>query len=155
NNLKLFIPTGYQPLDSNQHGITVTEKAEGFYQLSLTQEKDEVVLPMTLQLSQNLNAADLEVLKAPIGVKDSEWPKDVEINLLGKNFGSVTATAEAVANFLSSNYLYSKKATATDPIDALNAGQFKCDMAALTMVGLMRDHFKMPCRPVAGYRSSK
>ena len=64
--------------------------------------------------------------------------------------------AKTIAQHISKEYLYSVKGRAeTDPVDALNAGAFQCDMAAYCMVGLLRDIYQIPSRVVGGYPAHK
>jgi Mg-chelatase subunit ChlD len=62
--------------------------------------------------------------------------------------------SQAVADHIAGEYLYSVgPRPETDPIDALKAGAFRCDIAAFSMVGLIRDHYHLPARVVGGYRA--
>jgi hypothetical protein len=159
--IELNFPDGYVPVVGN-NTVAITRGADGSYTANLRGAADRVKIFMARPLPLHLSPVDIDILTSPVGIPSDRWPKKLQLSLLRSEPPAtadgkldVHATAKMVEKHLQKHYLYSKKAEERDPADALNAGRFKCDMAALIMTAIMRDHFKAPCRPVAGYRAQR
>lgn len=148
----LFFPPGLMPVQSTSPDYQVQMNEDGTYSVTAKIEKFE--MEMTAEMS-DLNPMQNEFLRAPVGIDESEWPERMSnelFPLLNKN--SPQRAAQLIEGFIRNRYLYSVDAKdESDPIAALNKGAFQCDMAALIMVALLRDHLKIPARAVGGLRA--
>ncbi len=151
--VKLFTPEGFELLQIDPKIGTVERLASGEYNLKLrhTSSSLEVSIPARPKTSERLGPLDLEALTAPVGISNSEWPDEIKNFHFGDPH-SPEQIAKNIEKFLNEKYKYSLHHS-IDPIEALKGGSFKCDMAALIMVGLLRDRFKIPSRVVSGYRA--
>ncbi|MEI6804989.1 MAG: transglutaminase domain-containing protein [Myxococcaceae bacterium] len=154
--ITLFIPPGYEPRQPEDSRARITRSSKGAYHLKVSEVLLLVTIPLQPTSSHNLSPVLHEIYTRPVGFLDSEWPALIRSDLFDKKFSNSLTTAEAVSKHLATKYLYSVGARPeTDPVDALNAGAFQCDMAAYLMVGILRDVYKIPSRVVSGYRAKK
>lgn len=151
-DVAILLPSGFEPtmMDSKLPG-KIKALPSGAYQLQTTMDEvDLSLMPENLQLGP----LQLEFLRKKVGFKDTDWPDDIKLELLDRiRDMEPMAAAQQVEAFIRSKYLYSVGARPEmDPIAALKAGAFQCDMAAYIMVGIMRDFLHTPCRPASGFR---
>lgn len=161
SQVDLFMPPSFKPLEPSDSRAVVSRSDSGGYTLSLSGGISEVVLPLVEEKNVILTPDVLEVYLRPVGFRLDEWPDLIQAEILRK-FSREEASrhplkiAQAIADHISGQYLYSVgPRSETDPIDALNAGAFQCDMASYIMVGLLRDVFQIPARVVGGYRAKQ
>ncbi len=155
-SIKLFLPAGHEPLQPEDTRAEITRDAKGVYVLTISKPLDSVVIPIQETRASVLNPMLREIYTRPIGFSNTDWPALIRNDLLDKQLASDLAKAKAVQNHIALKYLYSVgPKPETDPIDALNAGAFQCDMAAYLMVGILRDVYQIPARPIAGFRGKK
>lgn len=159
-DLKLFMPTGYIPgaLDESEAVITSTEK--GGYRLHLKKDFKELSIPLHQTPSSQLSSYQKDIYTRPVGISIDELPEKAQVAIIHKFDPKAEYKAEevtkAIATHLAKDYLYSSGARPeTDPIAALSAGIFQCDMAAYIMTAILRDIYKIPSRIVAGYRAKR
>ncbi len=158
--VRLFLPPGFQPLQPTDPRARILRGANGGYELKMSEDLGEVRVPLQTGVKELLNPLVLEILTREVGFMDSQWPALIRADLFDKvspnQAHNALVVAQAVANHLSGKYLYSVGARAEkDPIDALSAGAFQCDMAAFLMVGVLRDVYQIPSRVVGGFRAKK
>ena len=159
-HVTLFLPPKVQPLQPTDPRARILRSANGGYELELSEDLEEVRIPLKAGVKEALNPLAIEVLTREVGFSDSEWPALIRQDLFDKvspnQKQNELAVAQAVANHISGKYLYSVGARPeTDPVDALKAGAFQCDMAAFLMVGVLRDVYHVPSRVVSGFRAKK
>ena len=155
-SIKLFIPAGFEPLQPEDTRAEITRDAKGLYILTTTKPLDSISIPVREVQSSTLSPMVREIYIRPVGFSKSEFPALIRNELLNKEFGSDLQTAKAIQNHIALKYLYSVgPKPETDPVDALNSGAFQCDMAAYLMVGILRDVYQIPARPVSGFRGKK
>lgn len=157
--VKLFVTPGYMPAQAETPGVEIRADGMGGYNAILAQDYEHFVVPLNHLGQSQLSAFQQAVLTEPVGFDGAEWPGKIKSALLDSckpDTHDHAAIAKAVAQHISHNYLYSTGARPElDPIDALKAGAFQCDMAAYIMVSILRDVYKIPCRSVSGYRAKK
>ncbi|MES2503287.1 MAG: transglutaminase domain-containing protein [Myxococcota bacterium] len=152
----LFLPPGFEPLQPEDPRAHLTLSADGTYTLKAPSGILSVTVPLEPVQPTTLNPIQREIYTRPVGFSASEWPALIQGDLLDKPFSSDLMKAKAVSHHLATKYLYSVGARAeTDPVDALKAGAFQCDMAAYAMVAILRDVYAIPSRVVSGYRGKK
>lgn len=152
----LFMPPGYEPLQPEDPRARIELEANGSYLLKTSEVLAFVKIPLRPVQGSQLSPVLREIYTRPVGFLDSEWPALIRSDLFDKTLHSDAEKAKAVMNHLATKYLYSVGARSEkDPIEALKAGAFQCDMAAYLMVGILRDVYQIPARAVIGYRAKK
>ena len=155
----LFLPPGFKPLQPSDPRALILRSETGGYILELQSHLPEVHIPLLEDDSILMMPHMQEIYTRPIGFNLEEWPDEVQASLI-RRFSKEDAqsrpldVAQAIADYISSEYLYSVgPRPETDPIKALQAGAFQCDMAAYSMIGILRDVYEIPSRVVGGYRA--
>ena len=154
--IKLFMPPGYQPATRTVPHATIELDDKGSFDLIMDAPLDRVAIPLTHQPHHVLDKFQEEVLTEHAGFDSNEWPAALQSAILHqfKQGDDAATIAKALETHISTGYLYSKDARPeTDPIAALNAGAFQCDMAAYMMASILRDAYNIPCRVIAGFRA--
>lgn len=160
-NVDLFLPPGFKPLQPTDPRALIARSDTGGYSLELRENLSEVHIPLTEDSNISMMPHLKEVYTRPVGFKNNEWPDQVQADILRRYSIDDGKThplqvAQAIADHIATEYLYSVgPRSETDPIDALKAGAFQCDMAAYSMVGLLRDVYQIPSRVVGGFRAKK
>lgn len=152
--VNLACPAGYVPVENQDAGYTLRRVSNGNFRITMS--KLVVEVPFAPEVL-DLNPLQREYMTSPLGIGENEWPERMRLELfpLLKNKGPVEA-AKLVEAFIRNRYLYSVNAKEEkDPIAALKSGAFQCDMAAMIMVGILRDHLKIPARAIGGVRAKK
>ncbi len=159
--LDLFLPPSYQILQATDPRAYITRSKTGVYKLSLTEKVESLVIPLRESEREFLNPVALEIYTRPIGLGYQELQASMR-SLFSKfdpnidHSHQVLTIAGAIAREISNTYLYSVGAREEkDPIEALKAGAFQCDMATSIMIGILRDIYKIPSRAVAGFRGKQ
>lgn len=159
--VSLFMPPLYEPRQPSDPRVTLSRSSSGGYVLTLKEDIPEVTIPLVEGSGLRLLPPLRDTLTRPVGFKNEEWPSEVHTDVFAK-FGREDGktrplvVAQAIANHLASKYLYSVGARPeTDPIEALRAGAFQCDMAAYAMLGILRDSYGIPSRIVGGFRAKQ
>ncbi len=160
--VRIFLPPSYKPLQASDPRVEVLRNTKGSYDLTMSTELDEVIIPLSSSTLETLSPPLLEIYTRPVGFKLEEWPSLIKTTLFQAfkpeedHTKNVEHLSQAIAAHIASKYLYSVgERSETDPIKALEAGAFQCDMAAYTMVSLLRDVYKIPSRVVGGFRAKK
>lgn len=157
----LFIPPLHRPLQPSDPRALITRSETGGYVLELKDNLPEIQIPMVDDDGIVMQPHVRELYTRPVGFEKTDWPDGVRIDLLQKYSeddakSDPLKVARAVANHLATQYLYSVgPRPESDPIDALKAGAFQCDMAAYTMIGILRDVYGIPSRVVGGFRAKQ
>ena len=157
----LFLPPLFKPLQPTDPRAVISQSETGGYVLELKEDLSEIHIPLTEDVNISMMPHIREVYTRTIGFKTEEWPDKVQADVLRKYPASEgarnpLAIAQAVADHIATEYLYSVgPRPETDPIAALRAGAFQCDMAAYSMVGILRDVYQIPSRVVGGFRAKK
>ena len=159
--MPLFLPSGHRPLQPSDSRASIVVEDSGNYTLKLKEDLPEVTVPLVEEGNMVEMPPNLEYYSRPVGFDEKEWPDKIQMEIL-RRFTSEAGkekpleVARAIAKHISGEYLYSVGARPeTDPIEALKAGAFQCDMAAFIMVGLLRDVYQIPARAVGGYPAQK
>ena len=154
--LLLFLAPGYEPRQPEDPRAHITRDAHGVYRVKISEPLKVLRIPLQSARPHFLNPILQEIYTRPVGFDQAQWPALIRSDLLDKPLTGTLSIAQAVSNHLATKYLYSIKARPEkDPVDALNAGAFQCDMAAYLMVGILRDVYQIPSRIVLGYRGKK
>lgn len=158
-SVPLFIPPLVKPLQPTDPRAKITRTPSGTYRLEMSEVLNEVRIPLVEDDRIQMMSALQELYSAPVGFSPEEWPIELKTQVLRKmssDLGRIEPlrVAQAISDFISTQYLYSVgPKPETDPIQAMKSGAFQCDMAAYTMVGVLRDVYKIPSRVTAGYRA--
>lgn len=149
--IPLFVPAGFRPQASMDPNIKIQQTDSGDYLIWSSQQDIEIHMSAD---DFDPNPVQLEQLKAPIGIREEEWPNKVKSELFPRlEDKSPLEAARLVEAFLRLRYLYSvDKKPQSDPIEVLEGGSFQCDHAAMIMVAILRDKLGIPSRPVGGFR---
>jgi transglutaminase-like putative cysteine protease len=154
----LFIPPLHKPLQSKDPRVTLSRKESGGYYVKINGDVPSVEFPLENETGLIYQSHLLEVYARPVGFKKSEWPELMQANVFAKYSeedakNNPIQVAQAVADYIAVEHLYSVgPRPEKDPIAAMKAGAFQCDMAAYSMVAVLRDVYKIPSRVVGGYR---
>jgi transglutaminase-like putative cysteine protease len=154
----LYLPSKMKPLKPVTEPISIIRRKTGQYEVKIHQ--GATLTDITIPLEEDLQILPPHLLdhyKQKVGFHLDEWPLEIRnvINTMNQDSSlSALQIAKAVAKLISSQYLYSTKGRPEkDPIDALKAGAFQCDMAAYILIGILRDYFQIPSRVAFGYRA--
>lgn len=97
-----------------------------------------------------------------MGIRESEWPSSLQDAVFLKFPSSKhdssrnLQVAGEIAKHIKKTYLYSVDARQeTDPVEAVKAKAFQCDLAATVMLSILRDVYHIPSRIVGGFRAKK
>ena len=157
----LFLPPGFTPLQPTDPRASITHSETDSYTLELKEDLPEVHIPLTPSKSIAMMPHLKEIYTRPVGFKYEEWPDQIQANIL-RRFSKEDAksqplkVAQAIANHISSEYLYTMgPRKELDPIQALKSGAFQCDMAAYSMIALLRDVYEIPSRVAGGFRAKR
>ena len=157
----LFLPPGFKPLQPSDPRALILRSETGGYILELNNDLSEVHIPLLEDDNILMMPHMREIYTRPIGFKVDEWPGEIQASLI-RAFSKEEAQsrpldiAKAVAGHIASEYLYSVgPRSETDPVEALKAGAFQCDMAAYSMIGILRDVYEIPSRVVGGFRAKR
>ncbi len=159
--LDLFFPAGFKPVPPDDLTVRLTRRDEDGYHLEVSTGTDEIQLGLVEDHNILLTPNIRSLYTQPVGFKANEWPEAIQLHILKRYVKNQSGfhplqVAQAIADHISGHYFYTFSARPeTDPIDALRAGAFQCDMAAFAMIGLLRDVYGIPSRVVAGYRAKK
>ena len=158
--IELFIPTGYVPGLPNESEATIEATETGVYIIHLKKELKELNIPLFKAQTTELSDYLKNIYTRPVGISIAEIPGKTQAAIMDKFDPKIEhkpkEVAVAIATHLANDYKYSLKLLQKrDPIDALKAGAFKCNMASYIMVALLRDIYKIPCRIIVGYRAKK
>lgn len=157
----LFLPPLFKPLQPSDPRATITRSETGGFILTLKSDLNEVRIPLVEDQDILMLPPVQEVYTRPVGFKNEEWPVTIQADILRKysiqeGKQNSLRVAQAIADHIATEYLYSVgPRPETDPIAALKAGAFQCDMAAFTMLGLLRDVYGIPSRVVGGFRAKR
>ena len=162
-SVKMFLPPLHRPLQPEDPRATISRTETGGYVLNIS---DPSITSVKIPVIKNsgiafINPMDKESLVEEVGVKKEEWPADIQAAIFRKYSEADGKTkplevAQAISDFISKEYLYSvDKRPERDPIDAMKAGAFQCDMAALIMVAILRDVYKIPSEAIGGFRGKQ
>jgi len=154
----LFSVPGYEFLEPSDPRLKITVDGAGNHYLEVLEPiHQEIELPLRPAQPFAMNPVMVETFLRPIGIAANEWPDKIRIHLLEKEkHADILAQAKAVRDHIAKEYLYSiGPRPETDPMEALKAGAFQCDMAAYIMVSVLRDYYKIPARAVGGFRGKK
>ena len=157
----LFLPSGFKPLQPSDPRASISRSESGGYSLELKDNLPEVHIPLVEDSNISMMPHLREVYTRLVGFSAEEWPDQVQADILGRfskedGRSSPLRVAQAIADHIATEYLYSVGARPeTDPVEALKAGSFQCDMAAYSMVALLRDVYGIPSRVVGGIRAKK
>ena len=158
-SVSLFIPPLVKPLQPSDPRAKITRTPSGTYRLEMSERLDEVRIPLVEDDQIQMMTSLLELYSVPVGFQPDEWPIELKTQVLRKLSSDLGRTeplrvAQAISDFISTQYLYSVgPRPETDPIEAMKAGAFQCDMAAYSMVGVLRDVYKIPSRVTVGFRA--
>lgn len=161
NRVTLFVPPLHKPLQPLDPRAKITRSESGGYVLTLTEPLNEVNIPVVEDTNISMMPHILELYTRAVGFQKKEWPAKLQTAILHRireqdGKADPLRTAQAIADHLAKDYLYSVgPRSETDPVEALKVGAFQCDMAAYTMVALLRDVYKIPSRVVGGYRAKE
>ena len=157
----LFLPSHHIPLQPSDARGTLLADESGGYILKLKEDVAEIAIPLVEESNIGMMSPVLDYYTRPVGFGEKEWPEKIQVEFLRsfpKEAGAERPleVARALARHLSKEYLYSVGARPeTDPVDALKAGAFQCDMAAFIMASILRDVYQIPVRAVSGYPGQK
>ncbi len=149
---KLPLPETMTPFHSNLSKYELRRLPGGRYEFKTN--LSSITIPLANE-TLNMDQMQLEFFTDPVGIPSEDWPEGVRVELFPtlKNKTPLEA-ARLVESFIRNRYLYSVDAKDTrDPIEAMNEGAFQCDLAAMIMVAILRDHLKIPSRTTGGFRS--
>ncbi len=153
SDVLVLVPVGFEPVMPEPGvPVTISPTDGGQYLIRNPQQLKTVTLYLTPE-DQDYNALQLEFLKKPLGIDPKEWPHEMASELfpLVEKADALTAIRK-VEGYIKYKYLYSVgPRPELDPVAALKAGAFQCDMAAMIMVALVRDVLKLPARVVSGF----
>ena len=155
----LFVPKGMRPLQSSDPRARIEAQEDGSFLVRSQEALPQVIIPFIPDNNIQMSPVDRDVYTRRIGFNENEWPDLIRADILRKFKKEDGQTrpldvARAIAKHINSEYLYSvHERPEEDPIDALKAGAFQCDMAAYIMMGLLRDVYGIPSRVVAGYKA--
>ena len=159
--IDLFLPPGFKPLQPSDPRAWISRLETGGYSLELKDDLKVIRIPLVEDNRIPMMPHLREIYTRPVGFKAEEWPDGVQVDIV-RRFSKKKArsqplkVAQAVADHIASEYLYSLGSRIeTDPIQALQAGAFQSDMAAYSMVGILRDIYEIPSRVVGGFRAKK
>ncbi len=155
---QLLLPAGYVPAQGQLDGAIIKPDGKGSYRVQLERDIEQFTVPLKKRIG-DLSDFQKELYTRPVGFALEEWPDDIQANIIHKFSPaehSAAEIAQAIVKHFGEHYTYSMKAQPeTDPIDALKARSFQCDMAAYSMASLLRDVFAIPARIVAGYSAQR
>ncbi len=157
----LFLPPGHRPFQPSDPRVVIVRKKTGGYQLQNKDGLAEIKIPLEKEYNLEMPMHVRQVYTRKVGFDINEWPDLLRAAVINKYSAQDAVqdpmkVALAIAHHIAKDYLYSVDAKeATDPIEALKSGAFQCDMAAFTMVSLLRDVYNIPSRVVAGYRAKR
>ncbi len=159
NKVDLFLPPLFKPLQPSDPRAVISRTDSGGYVLETSGDMSEVQIPLTEDNNISMLSHVRDFYTRPVGFRNEEWPELIQAQVLRKFTAADAANnplvvAKAISNHIATEYLYSSGARPeTDPVGALKAGAFQCDMAAYAMVGILRDVYQIPSRVVGGYRA--
>lgn len=159
SQVDLFIPPGFKPLQASDPRVLISKTETGSYSLKLKENLPEVHIPLIEDNNIVMMPHLEDIYTRPVGFKIEEWPEGIQTEVLRKFSKQEALTnplqvAQAIADHLAKEYLYSVgPRPETDPIDALKAGAFQCDMAAYVMIGILRDVYQIPSRIGEGFKA--
>ena len=157
----LFLPSGHRPLQPSDARASIVTEDSGVHTLRLKGDLSRVVVPLVEESGADGMVPLLEYYSRPVGFAENEWPEKIRAEVLrrfppGEGKTQPLKVADALAGHISKEYLYSVGSRLeTDPIEALKAGAFQCDMAAYIMTAVLRDFYQIPARAVGGYPAQK
>lgn len=158
-SIELFLPSLTRPLRPSDPRASIKRSATGGYTLEVDAGLGEVVIPLVEDKDIVMPEPLMNLYTRPAGFKSEEWPEALQAAIFRrfpheKGETNPLEIASAISNYISTQYLYSVGTRPeTDPIEALKAGAFQCDIAAYAMIGILRDFYKIPSRVVLGYKA--
>lgn len=149
----LLIRPGYEPVQPDPAtGASIYVTAGGQYRMKNPRKLDKIVIGLMPE-NDELNPVQIDFLKRPLGINENEWPHQIQSELFPLLTGGGLNAVRKVESYFVNKFLYSVgPRQETDPIEALKAGSFQCDMATLIGIAFIRDYLKLPARAIGGHR---
>lgn len=164
--LPLLVPQGFVPVTfSDAHSrVTQDETGNFFFQTQL----DTLEVPLLPQGMANrpLSPPEKDLYTAPSQILLSAWPKAlqgaVEQLEAARDEGKFSGVdgdvklAQVLGSYIANHFKYRvDKNGEESAVTLVNKGAFQCDTAATLLTTLLRNEFKIPCRPVSGFRGMR
>lgn len=153
-DVPVLLPPGFEPLSPNPStGATLYSTPEG--QIRLRNPKGLLSIQLYLVKTREiLNPVQIDFLSRPLKIRDDEWPRQIQFELLSKIKGLDPLSAMRKAeSYVANKFLYSVgPRPEKHPIAAINAGAFQCSMGAVIGVAIARNILHLPARALSGLR---
>lgn len=153
-DVPVLLPPGFEPLSPNPStGASLYSTPDGQIRLRNPKGLQSIQLYL-VKAHEKLNPLQIDFLSRPLNIRDDEWPREMQFELLSKIRGLDPLSAMRKAeSYVANKFLYSVgERPEKNPIAAMNAGAFQCSMGAVIGVAIARNILHLPARALSGLR---